>query len=60
MRRGRRRRSRSPSSDPHGDRHGRKIEDIDEEMIRRKRAIEALREISERARRSRPPDATRP
>jgi hypothetical protein len=36
------------------------MEDIDEEMIRRKRAIEALREISERARRSRPPGATRP
>jgi hypothetical protein len=36
------------------------MEELDEEMIRRKRAIEALCEISERARRSRPPGTTRP
>jgi hypothetical protein len=45
--------------DPHGGRHHRQAEDLDEEMKRRKRAIEALREISERARREAPPDATR-
>jgi hypothetical protein len=36
------------------------MDDLDEEMIRRKRAIEALRHIAERARRSRSPGATRP